>query len=329
MFILPGLPYALLEHSRVTVLIRPIHEKQTYIKLEYIVIKDGIIIDGKACARQIISALKEEVALYKHQHHIIPKLAIILVGDDVASNIYVNNKIKRASEVGIATELKKYPFDVTDEKLLFDIKSLNNNPEISGIIVQLPLPSSIDKSAIIQAIAPEKDVDGFHPSNVGLLYSGIGGGFVPCTAKGCLELIKLCENNLSGKNVVVVGRSNIVGRPLAALLVQENCTVTICHSKTKNLAAITSKADIVVTATGSPRFFTKEYFNSNAIVRDVGINRMESDIGYELAGDVDFHSVKDHVKYITPVPGGVGPMTIAMLLQNTFIAMAKKTTIAI
>jgi methylenetetrahydrofolate dehydrogenase (NADP+)/methenyltetrahydrofolate cyclohydrolase len=194
---------------------------------------------------------------------------------------------------------------------------------ISGIIVQLPLPKQISKEKVINAIDPAKDVDGFHPFNVGVLNSGYSGGFIPCTARGCLELIKLTQVNLEGKNVAIVGRSNIVGKPLADLLTTEDATVTLCHSKTTNLASITANADIVVTAIGKPRFFSSEYFSPRAIVIDVGINRISSEGNYKLVGDVNFESVKNKVSYITPVPGGVGPMTIAYLLTNTFEAMMR------
>ena len=207
--------------------------------------------------------------------------------------------------------------------LLSEVSQLNNDPEISGIIIQLPLPNHIDKAKVIMAVHPDKDVDGFHPINIGLLYSPFENGFVPCTARGCLALIKSCVGDLAGKNVVVIGRSNIVGRPLAALLLKEDCSVMICHSKTIDLASITSRADIVVSAIGRPKFLTKEYFNSNAVVIDVGINRLVLDNKCTMVGDVDFQSVKDHVKYITPVPGGVGPMTVAYLLVNTYMASLK------
>jgi len=203
---------------------------------------------------------------------------------------------------------------------LLKIKELNEDPETSGIIVQMPLPDHINKFNVIMAVDPMKDVDGFHPINLGKLFSPYKNAFVPCTARGCLDLIKHCTTELSGKNIVIIGRSNIVGRPLAALLLKEDCTVTICHSQTKNLAEITSKADIVVSAVGKPKFLTTDYFNSNAIIIDVGINRIENNGKYKLIGDVDFQTVKNHVKYITPVPGGVGPMTVAYLLLNTYAA---------
>ena len=286
-------------------------------------IKEAIIIDGKEISEIILADLKDKIENNKKQEFRPAKLAIILVGDDPASTIYVQNKIRAALRVGILTELKQFDSDLPEQVLLTEVSRLNNDPEISGIIIQLPLPDHIDKAKVIMAVHPDKDVDGFHPINIGLLYSPFEHGFVPCTARGCLALIKSCVDDLAGKNVVVIGRSNIVGRPLAALLLKEDCSVTICHSKTKDLQSITSRADIVVSAMGRPQFLTKEYFNSNAVVIDVGINRLVSENKCTMVGDVDFQSVKDHVKYITPVPGGVGPMTVAYLLVNTYIASLK------
>lgn len=279
-------------------------------------IKEAIIIDGKKISEHILADLKCQI----ETDRITAKLAIILVGDHPASKIYVQNKIKAAKKVGILTDLKHFDSSITEKELLRVITALNADKTVSGIIIQIPLPEHINNLKVIMAVSPKKDVDGFHPINIGMLYSPYEHGFVPCTARGCLELIRHCNNNLQGKNVAIIGRSNIVGRPLAALLLKEDCSVTICHSKTKNLADITSKADIVVSAMGRPKFLTKEYFNSNAIVIDVGINRIISKNKYELVGDVDFQFVKDKVKYITPVPGGVGPMTVAYLLVNTYTA---------
>ncbi|MDG1436514.1 MAG: bifunctional 5,10-methylenetetrahydrofolate dehydrogenase/5,10-methenyltetrahydrofolate cyclohydrolase [Rickettsiaceae bacterium] len=279
-------------------------------------IKSATIIDGKEISSRLLLDLKTRI----DSDSVSAKLAIILVGDNAASHIYVQNKIKAAIRVGIRTELKKFTSDITEEKLLQEINDLNKDADTSGMIIQMPLPNHIDKLNVIKAIDPAKDVDGFHPINLGMLFSPYKNGFVPCTALGCLKLIKSCASDISGKKVVILGRSNIVGRPLAALLLKEDCTVTICHSKTKNLMEITSKADIVVSAMGNPKFLTKEYFNSSAIVIDVGINRVEQDGKYKLLGDVDFENVKNHVSYITPVPGGVGPMTVAYLLVNTYDA---------
>lgn len=277
-------------------------------------IKEAIIIDGKKISDSILADLKAKIA----EHKVSAKLAIILVGDDPASHIYVKNKMRAAEKVGIKTELKHFDASIEEQKLLSEIAALNADKEISGMIVQMPLPNHISKFKVINALDPKKDVDGFHPLNLGMLYSPYEHRIVPCTARGCLELIKNCEEEIAGKNVVIIGRSNIVGRPLAALLLKEDCSVTICHSRTKNLADITSRADIVVSAVGNPQFLTAEYFNENAIVIDVGINRLELDGSYKLVGDVDFDAVRHKVKYITPVPGGVGPMTVAYLLVNTY-----------
>ncbi len=286
-------------------------------------IKEAILIDGKYHADLILEKLKKNIEYQKKENNLVAKLAIILVGSDPASAIYVRNKISAARKIGIDTEFKNFEENISEKTLLAEIVRMNLDNSISGIIVQLPLPKQISKEKVINAIDPAKDVDGFHPFNVGILNSGYSGGFIPCTARGCLELIKLTQINLEGKNVAIVGRSNIVGKPLAALLSREDATVTLCHSKTTNLASITFNADIVVTAIGKPRFFSSEYFSEKAIVIDVGINRIRFESGYKLAGDVDFESVKNKVSYITPVPGGVGPMTIAYLLTNTFEAMIR------
>jgi len=286
-------------------------------------IKEAILIDGKYHADLILEKLKKNIEYQKKENNLVAKLAIILVGSDPASTIYVRNKINAARRIGIDTECKNFEENISEKTLLAEIVRMNLDNSISGIIVQLPLPKQISKEKVINAIDPAKDVDGFHPFNVGILNSGYSGGFIPCTARGCLELIKLTHSNLEGKNVTIVGRSNIVGKPLAALLSREDATVTLCHSKTTNLASITSNADIVVTAIGKPRFFSSEYFSEKAIVIDVGINRIRFESGYKLVGDVDFESVKNKVSYITPVPGGVGPMTIAYLLTNTFEAMIR------
>lgn len=283
-------------------------------------IKEAIIIDGKKIADKILADLKAKIDKDRIDGATPAKLAIILVGNDPASSIYVQNKIKAAAKVGIETTLQKFDDDITENELLKRIERLNQDEEVSGIIVQLPLPKNISKAKVVKSIDPSNDVDGFHPMNVGSLYSPYEHGFVPCTARGCLELIKSCYPVLAGKNIVVIGRSNIVGRPLAALLLKEDCSVTICHSKTINLQAITKQADIVISAVGNPGFLTVDYFNEDAIVIDVGISRVESEDKCELMGDVDFENVKKNVKYITPVPGGVGPMTVAYLLVNTYAA---------
>lgn len=284
------------------------------------VVKEATIINGKKISDKILADLKVKIDKAREIGSSPAKLAIILVGNDPASSVYVQNKIKAAARVGIETSLKKFEDNILEEELLDEIQSLNRDKNVSGIIVQFPLPKHISKLEVIKSIEPSKDVDGFHPVNLGLLFSPYEHRFVPCTARGALELIKSCCPVLTGKNVVVIGRSNIVGRPLAALLLKEDCTVTICHSKTINLQAITKQADIVIAAVGKPNFLTKDYFNENAVVIDVGITRNQSGDNPRLVGDVDFENVKKHVKYITPVPGGVGPMTVAYLLVNTYAA---------
>lgn len=286
-------------------------------------LKEGILINGKYYADLILEKLKKSIESQKKKNNLVAKLAIILVGSDPASAIYVRNKINAARKVGIDTKLNNFEENISEKILLSEILRMNLDSSISGIIVQLPLPKRISKEKVINAIDPAKDVDGFHPFNVGILNSGYSCGFIPCTARGCLELIKLTQVNLEGKNVAIVGRSNIVGKPLADLFTTEDATVTLCHSKTTNLASITANADIVVTAIGKPQFFSSEYFSPRATVIDVGINRISSEGNYKLVGDVDFESVKNKVSYITPVPGGVGPMTIAYLLTNTFEAMMR------
>ena len=285
--------------------------------------KEAILIDGKHYASLILDQLKKNVDYQKKENNLNAKLAIILVGSNHASSIYVRNKINAAKKIGIDTELIHFDENVNEKNLLAEILRMNSDNSISGILVQLPLPKQISKEKVINTIAPNKDVDGFHPLNVGILNSGYEGGFVPCTARGCLELIKLTQIDITGKNIAIVGRSNIVGKPLAALLNIENATVTLCHSNTINLAKITSNADIVIAAIGKPLFLTSEYFSEKAIVIDVGINRVDFENKYKLVGDVDFDSVKNKVSYLTPVPGGVGPMTIAYLLNNTFEAMIR------
>lgn len=285
--------------------------------------KGAILIDGRYHANRLLEALKKDIDYQKHENNRTAKLAIILVGSDPASVIYVRNKINAAKKVGIDTELCNFDETISEKALLHEIERLNQDKSVSGIIVQLPLPDHISKAKVINAIDPAKDVDGFHPINAGLLASGYHTGFVPCTARGVLELIQMTEPNIIGKKVVIIGRSNIVGKPLASLLLQFDATVTLCHSKTKNLSFITSNADIVIAAMGKPRFLTAEYFAEKAIVIDVGINRLTFDDACELAGDVDFELVRQKVGYITPVPGGVGPMTISYLLINTFEAMMK------
>jgi methylenetetrahydrofolate dehydrogenase (NADP+)/methenyltetrahydrofolate cyclohydrolase len=282
----------------------------------------GEIINGKNISNQILDDLKLDIINAKERYNIVPHLGIILVGDDRASSIYVNNKIRVAKIVGINTTLLALPTSATTSEVIEHLRSLNNDSNISGIIVQLPLPKHIDTLSVMNFIDPNKDVDGFHPLNVGKLYGNLGRGFVPCTANGCLTLIKSVINDLAGKKVVIIGRSNIVGKPLASLLLSENATVTIAHSYSRDLQAITLTADVVVSAIGRPNFFGSDFFNENAIVIDVGISQVQNEDGsFRVVGDVKFDEVSRKVAYLSPVPGGVGPMTIAYLLKNTYDAM--------
>ncbi|MGA0057229.1 MAG: bifunctional methylenetetrahydrofolate dehydrogenase/methenyltetrahydrofolate cyclohydrolase FolD [Pelagibacteraceae bacterium] len=271
-----------------------------------------MIIDGKKEAALLREEIKKEILLLKEKTKKAPGLSVILIGDYAPSQIYVKNKEKNSKEVGINSEVIKYPKDITEQEVLNKIKELNNNPEVSGILVQLPLPKHINKEKIINAIHPKKDVDGFNPINVGNLASGYD-AIIPCTPLGCLHLIKKIEKNLTGKHAVIIGRSNLNGKPMAQLLLRENCTVTIVHSKTKDLKAECQKADILVAAVGRANLVKGDWVKKDSIIIDVGINKVEE----KIVGDVDFESVKEKVKAITPVPGGVGPMTIACLLKNT------------
>jgi methylenetetrahydrofolate dehydrogenase (NADP+) / methenyltetrahydrofolate cyclohydrolase len=282
------------------------------------------ILDGRKQAGEVLAKLARELQSAFDRHHRKPLLAIILIGEDPASEIYVRNKIKAAVEVGIDTARVALASSISSKELVYEIDKLNRDDKVSGIIVQLPLPAHINKDSIFSAISPNKDVDGFNPVNVGYLHNGGNDkGFVPGTPLGILALIKHVELNLSGKNIVIVGRSNIVGKPVAALLLNEDCTVTICHSKTRNLADFTANADIVIAAMGKPKLLTSHFFSAKNIVIDVGINRDAT--SQKIVGDVDFDSVQPIVKYISPVPGGVGPMTIAFLLVNTFKAFMNNT----
>ena len=271
-----------------------------------------MIIDGKKEAAILRDEIKKEIELIKSKTNKVPGLTVILIGDFAPSQIYVRNKEKNSKEVGINSEVVKYPKEVTEQEVLKKIETLNNDNNVSGILVQLPLPTQIDKEKIINAIDPKKDVDGFHPTNVGNLSSGYK-ATVPCTPLGCLLLIKKIEPNLSGKHAVIIGRSNLNGKPMAQLLLKENCTVTIVHSKTKDLKVECQKADILVAAVGVANLVKGDWVKENSIVIDVGINK----VGDKIVGDVELESVKDTAKAITPVPGGVGPMTIACLLKNT------------
>jgi len=271
-----------------------------------------MIIDGKKEAEVIQNEIKKEISDLKKKINKIPSLTVILIGDYIPSQIYVKNKEKKAREVGMNSEIIRYPKNVSEKEVLNKIEQLNKNIKTSGILVQLPLPDQISKERIINAIHPSKDVDGFNPINVGNLSSGYK-SIVPCTPLGCLLLIKKIEKNLSGKHAVIIGRSNLNGKPMAQLLLKENCTVTVVHSKTNNLKNECLKADILVAAVGVPHLVKKDWIKENAIVIDVGINKL----GENIVGDVNFDELKDKAKAITPVPGGVGPMTIACLLKKT------------
>ncbi|KQL49179.1 5,10-methylene-tetrahydrofolate cyclohydrolase [Brevibacillus choshinensis] len=279
----------------------------------------AIIVQGKEVAQNIRAELANEVAELKEQG-ITPGLTVVLVGDDPASQSYVRGKSKGCEEVGIASELILKDASTTEEELLAIIQQLNENPNVNGILVQLPLPKHISESAVIEAIHPDKDVDGFHPISVGNMVLG-NETFLPCTPHGIIELIKRTGTEIAGKHAVVIGRSNIVGKPVSLLLQQENATVTMCHSRTQNLEEFTRKADILVVATGRAHMVGAEHVKPGAVVIDVGVNRIETG---KLVGDVKFDEVKDVASFLTPVPGGVGPMTITMLLKNTVVAARKQ-----
>ena len=271
-----------------------------------------MIIDGKKISAVLREKLKEKVSKLKSTYNAVPGLTVILIGEDPPSKIYVKNKEKSAIEVGINSEVIRYQDNVEEKVVLNKIKELNENDKVSGILVQLPLPKHIDKRKVIETINPNKDVDGLHPMNVGNLSSGYD-SMVPCTPLGCYLLIKDVEKDLNGKHAVVIGRSNLNGKPMTQLLLKENCTLTITHSKTKDLKAECARADIIIAAVGRPKLVKADWVKKDAIVIDVGINKTDSG----LVGDVDFDEVSKVAKAITPVPGGVGPMTIACLLSNT------------
>ncbi len=288
------------------------------------------LIDGKKISAQIKEEIAEEVKGIVSGGRRAPHLAAVLVGDDGASKTYVNAKVKACEKVGFRSTLIRLPEETTQEELLKEIHQLNENEEIDGFIVQLPLPAHIDEQAILMQIDPGKDVDGFHPQNIGKMTLELP-SFLPATPYGIMELLERYQIETSGKHVVVIGRSHIVGRPMSILLSQKrkagNATVTLTHSRTKNLEAFTRQADILIVALGKAEFVTAGMIKEGAVVIDVGITRIpdpDAKRGYRLAGDVDFESVKDKVSYITPVPGGVGPMTIAMLLKNTLLAYRNK-----
>jgi methylenetetrahydrofolate dehydrogenase (NADP+)/methenyltetrahydrofolate cyclohydrolase len=281
-----------------------------------------MIIDGKQAAADLRKTLTLQVAHLKKDKGTVPGLTVVLVGEDPASEVYVRNKIKQTRDVGMISNEIKLPHDTSQIQLLAELQQLNSDDAVHGILVQLPLPNHIDESVIIAAIAPHKDVDGFHAMNSGRLLNGEPGALVPCTPQGCIILAKQhLGEDLSGLHAVVIGRSNIVGKPVALLLLQENCTVTIAHSRTKNLAGICQQADILIAAVGRANFVQASWVKPGATVIDVGINHIEDESGKaKLVGDVDFANVAPVCGAITPVPGGVGPMTIACLLKNTLIA---------
>ncbi len=271
-----------------------------------------MIIDGKKEAEILRKEIQEEIAVIKKKNNKVPGLTVILIGEYAPSLIYVKNKEQKSKEVGITSKIIKYSSNIEEDEVLKKIYQLNNDEDVSGILVQLPLPKHINKNKIINAIDPLKDVDGFNPINVGNLASG-NDAIVPCTPLGCLLLIKKVEKNLNGKHAVIIGRSNLNGKPMAQLLLKENCTVTITHSKTKNLKEECLRADILIAAVGQPKLVKQDWIKKGSIVIDVGINKE----GNKLVGDVNFDEAKDIAKAITPVPGGVGPMTVACLLKNT------------
>ncbi|MDD3250373.1 MAG: bifunctional methylenetetrahydrofolate dehydrogenase/methenyltetrahydrofolate cyclohydrolase FolD [Smithellaceae bacterium] len=282
------------------------------------------IIDGTKIAQDIRRFVREETLAFTEKTGVVPGLAVVLAGDDPASKVYVGRKAKACAEAGFLSREYKLPADVGEAELLALIRDLNSDRQIHGILVQLPLPKHIPTDKIIAAIDPNKDVDGFHPANVGRLVTG-SPLFVPCTPRGIMELIARTGISLSGKDAVVIGRSNIVGKPMALLLLAQNATVTMCHSKTKDLPAVARRADVLIAAIGKPRMIIADMVKEGAVVIDVGVNRLESG---KLAGDVAFDEVAPKTSAITPVPGGVGPMTIAMLMRNTLDAAGRAASLS-
>jgi methylenetetrahydrofolate dehydrogenase (NADP+) / methenyltetrahydrofolate cyclohydrolase len=289
---------------------------------------DPKVIDGKLFAEGLRAKIAHQVATLKEKHGFVPGLAVVLVGEDPASKVYVRNKGEQTKASGMASFEHKLDASTSQADLLKLIDQLNKDPKVNGILCQLPVPKQIDPQAIIDAIDPDKDVDGFHVVNAGRLATG-GKGLVPCTPFGCLLLLKDRLGDLAGKHAVVIGRSNIVGKPMAQLLLNESCTVTIAHSKTKDLPGEVRRADIVVAAVGRPEMVKGDWIKEGAVVIDVGINRIEKDGKGKLVGDVDYASCYPKASAITPVPGGVGPMTIALLLNNTLIAACRQRKVAV
>jgi methylenetetrahydrofolate dehydrogenase (NADP+)/methenyltetrahydrofolate cyclohydrolase len=276
------------------------------------------LIDGNALSRQLRADVSARVAALKTRG-VTPGLAVVLVGDNPASQVYVRNKVKACEDTGMHSVLEQYTADMTEAALLARVDALNQDPSIHGILVQLPLPAHIDAQKVIEAISPTKDVDGFHIASAGALMTGMD-GFWPCTPYGCMKMLESIGYDLKGKHAVVIGRSNIVGKPMAMMLLQQDATVTVCHSRTANLKALTLQADVIVAAVGKRNVLTADMVKPGAVVLDVGMNR--NDEG-KLCGDVDFDGVKEVAGYITPVPGGVGPMTITMLMVNTLSSAEK------
>jgi methylenetetrahydrofolate dehydrogenase (NADP+)/methenyltetrahydrofolate cyclohydrolase len=290
---------------------------------------DNKIIDGKEFAAGLRQRIARQVATLVSQHRLKPGLAVVLVGENPASQVYVRSKGKQTVEVGMNSFEHRLPETTSQKDLLALVDTLNRDPAVNGILVQLPLPKQIDEQAVINAIDPDKDVDGFHVVNAGRLATG-GDGLVPCTPLGCLLLLKSRLGSLEGKRAIVVGRSNIVGKPMAQLLIRESCTVTVAHSRTKDLPGECRRADIVVAAVGRPEMIRGDWISPGAVVVDVGINRVETPDGKgRLVGDVAYDEAVGHAGAITPVPGGVGPMTIAVLLQNTVTAACRQHGIAV
>ncbi|MCB1598557.1 MAG: bifunctional methylenetetrahydrofolate dehydrogenase/methenyltetrahydrofolate cyclohydrolase FolD [Lysobacterales bacterium] len=284
----------------------------------------AIILDGKALAAEVRERVGQAVAALTAAGRRAPGLAVVLVGGDPASQVYVGMKAKMTVAVGMRSFERRLPEQTTEQELLAVVAELNADPQVDGILVQLPLPAGINADRVIEAIDPSKDVDGFHPINVGRLSAGLP-ALVPCTPRGCVMLAKRAGADLEGMHAVIVGRSNIVGKPMAQLLLQQNCTVTVAHSRTRNLPALCQQADVLVAAIGKPHFLGAEHVRAGAVVIDVGINRIATqDGGTRLVGDVDFDAVVSVAGAITPVPGGVGPMTIACLLENTLTAYQRR-----
>ncbi len=276
----------------------------------------GKIINGKEISDKIRESMTTQVEDFKNKTGAVPRLEVILVGDDPASQVYVRNKEKACAALGMESNTHHLPENTKQESIIDLIKTLNKNKKVHGILVQLPLPGGIDARAVLDEVSPQKDVDGLHPINMGKLLRGEDPLFVPCTPQGIIELIKTTGVSMKGAEAVIVGRSNIVGKPVALLLLQQHATVTLCHSRTKDLGEVTRRADILIVSVGSPQIVKGDMIKNGAVVIDVGVNRVNE----KLVGDVDFDSAKEVASFITPVPKGVGPMTITMLLKNTFLA---------